>query len=117
MASQLSTRSDFAETFAIHVALKASLKSRQYDKQPSVRKAAETLCKELEAPRSIYGRQLQMLGLMEKGASIADLGRRLRCSRRTAFRYLNHLEEADIDIKLDGGKYFVGKGMVKLMRA
>ncbi|MFB3043963.1 MAG: helix-turn-helix domain-containing protein [Acidimicrobiia bacterium] len=34
-----------------------------------------------------------MIRLMEKGASIEALGRKLRCSRRTVFRYLNHLED------------------------
>ena len=117
MATQLSTRSDFAETFAIHLALKAALKSRQYNKHPGIRKAAEGLSRELESPRSIYGRQLLMIAVMEKGASIAQLGRKLRCSRRTAFRYLNHLEEAGISINLDGSKYYVDKGVVRMMRA
>jgi len=116
MATQLGTRSDFVETLAIHVALKQAIKAKQYDKNPSVKKAAEDLCKELESPKSIYGRQLQMINLMEKGATIADLGRKLRCSRRTAFRYLNHLEDAGIDIKLDDGKYIVDKAVLRLMR-
>ena len=117
MAGQLSTRSDFAETFAIHVGLKAALRSKQYDKTPEVKRAAERLCKELESERSIYGRQLKMVAGMAKGATLADLGRKLRGSRRTVFRYLNYLEEAGVSLKLSGGKYHVDKAVTRLLRA
>jgi biotin operon repressor len=117
MAGQLSARSEFTETLAIHVALKTALKAKRYDKTPEAKKAADQLCKELESERSIYGRQLKMINLMEKGASIAELGRKLKCSRRTAFRYLNHLESAGVSIKLEGSKYHVDKNVAKLLRA
>ncbi len=117
MASQLSSRSDFTETFAIHVALKQAVKGKQYDRIPAVKKAADTLCKELQGEKSIYGRQLKMINLMEKGVSIAELGRKLRCSRRTVFRYLNHLEDAGVPITLDGSKYNVDKSVTKMLRA
>ena len=117
MASQFSARSDFSEAFAIHVALKCALKSKQYDKNAAVKKAAEGLVKELESERSIYGRQLKLIGLMEKGATIADIGRKLRSSRRTVFRYLNHLEEAGVSLSLKNGKYHVDKGIARLLRA
>lgn len=116
MATQLSSRSDFTETFAIHVAVKAALKSKQYQKNPAVQKAAERLCKELEGERSIYGRQLKMIELMERGATLGEIGRKLRCSRRTVFRYLNHLEEAGISIKLDNNKYYIDKNVIKMLR-
>ncbi|MGB2985431.1 MAG: helix-turn-helix domain-containing protein [Phycisphaerae bacterium] len=116
MASQLSARSDFTETFAIHVALKAALKSKQYEKHAAVRSAAEQLCKELQSERSIYGRQLKMITLMEKGATLAEVGRKLRCSRRTVFRYLNHLEYAGISVTLDKNKYYVDKGVARMLR-
>lgn len=117
MASQLSSRSDFTETFAIHIALRSALKSKQYEKNAAVRKAAQKLCGELEGERSIYGRQLKMINLMEKGTTLAEVGRKLRCSRRTVFRYLNHLEEAGISITLRGNKYYVDKGVAKMLRA
>ena len=116
MASQLSARSDFTETFAIHVALRSALRAKQYEKNVAVKKAAETLCQDLQGERSIYGRQLKMINLMEKGASLAEIGRKLRCSRRTVFRYLNHLEDAGISIKLQGTKYHVDKGVVRMLR-
>ena len=116
MSTQLSARSDFTETLAIHVALKAAVKSKQYEKHVAVKKAAMKLCKELEGEKSIYGRQLKMISLMEKGASIAELGRRLRCSRRTAFRYLNYLEDAGISVTLEGGKYRVDRSVARMLR-
>lgn len=116
MASQLSARSDFTETLAIHVALKSALKAKKYAANAAVRHAAERLCKDLESERSIYGRQLKMLGLMEKGVTLVGLSRKLRCSRRTVFRYLNHLEDAGIALKLDGTRYFVDKGVMRMLR-
>jgi hypothetical protein len=116
MSTQLSARSDFTETFAIHLALKAALKAKKYEKNAAVKKAAARLCKELESEKSIYGRQLKMISLMAKGATIAELGRKLRCSRRTAFRYLNYLEEAGISVKLEGSKYHVDKGVTRMLR-
>ena len=117
MAGQLGARSEFTETFAMHVALKTALKAKRYDKNLEAKKAAQRLCKELESERSIYGRQLRMINLMAKGASIGELGRKLKCSRRTAFRYLNHLEDAGVSIVLQRGKYCVDKNVVALLRA
>ena len=117
MAGQLSSQSDFTETFAIHIALKAALKAKKYQGNGPVQKAAEKLCAELESERSIYGRQLEMLTLMEKGATLLGLSRKLHCSRRTVFRYLNHLEDAGIALELkDANKYFVDKGVTRLLR-
>lgn len=116
MAGQLSAKSDFTETFAIHVALKHALKSKRYEGTPEVRKAAEALCKDLEGEKSIYGRQLKMITAMEGGATIAELGRKLRSSRRTIFRYLNHLEDAGVSITLHDGKYRIEKSIAKMLR-
>lgn len=116
MANQLSASSDFTEMLAIHVALKAALKWKHYDKNPAVKKAALRLRKELEGDDSIFGRQLNMIGLMEKGVTVAELGRKLKSSRRTLFRYLNYLEDAGIDIRLDGTKYFVDKNVTRMLK-
>lgn len=116
MAGQLSATSDFTETLAVHAALKSALKGKVLDKNAAVRKAAASLCHELEGERSIYGRQLRMLDLMEKGTTLAELGKKLRCSRRTVFRYLNQLEEAGIPIKLDGAKYYVDEEVTRLLK-
>ncbi len=116
MANQLSSRSDLTETLAIHIALKAARKTGKFKEHAAVKKAADRLCSELESGRSIYGRQLKMIGLMEKGASLVDLSRKLRCSRRTVFRYLNHLEDAGIHLKLEGVKYHVDRGVARMLR-
>ena len=75
------------------------------------------LCKELEGEKSIYGRQLRMISLMEKGASIAGLVRKLRCSRRTVFRYLNYFEDAGVSVTLEDGKYCVDGNVARMIRA
>ena len=116
MSTQLGTRSEFTETLAIHLGLKAAIKSGQYEKNTAVKKAASRMCKDLEAEDSIFGRQVKMIRLMEKGATIGELGKRLRCSRRTAFRYLNHLEQAGVGVTLDDGKYHVDRTVAKLIR-
>ena len=116
MASQLSAQSDFTETLAVHVALKSALKTGRYQKHAAVRKAAEKLCNELEGESSIYGRQLKMIRLMRTGATLAEIGRKLRCSRRTVFRYLNHLEDSGISIDLDGTKYRVDRGVIRMLQ-
>ncbi len=117
MANQIGASSDFTETLAIHVALKAAVKSKQFDSNLAVKKAAQKLCKDMESEKSIFGRQVKMIKLMQQGASVADLGRKLKTSRRTLFRYLNYLEDAGIDIKLENNKYHVSKGVTKMLRA
>ena len=116
MASQLGRSSDFAATFAIHVALKAALKARKYKENVAVRRAAVNLTADLESGRSVYGRQLKMIGQMAKGATNVEMGRKLRASRRTIFRYLNQLEDAGISIELVGSKYYVDKGVTRMLR-
>ena len=117
MSSQLSLQSDFTESLAIHIALKNALKMKKFDKMPSVRKAADALCKDLGSDQSVYGRQLKMLSLMEKGASMMELYRKLKCSRRTLYRYLNEFEEAGVNIDLENEKYSTGKAVSQMLRA
>ena len=116
MATNVRNRSDFSETFAVHAALKHALSRKLFVGDARTQKAAATLVKSLEGDRSIYGRQLKMIGLMGKGASIQQMGKSLRCSRRTVFRYLNHLENAGIGVTLEGGKYRVPKSLLKLVK-
>lgn len=117
MSSQLNIQSDFRETFAIHIALKSALKAKKFSKLASVHKAADTLCKDLGSERSVYGRQLKMIGMLEKGATMADLHKKLKCSRRTIYRYLNEFEDAGLDIKLANEKYSVDKTVSQMLRA
>jgi CRP-like cAMP-binding protein len=115
MAEQTLNRSDFKETYAVHAALRSGLKSKLFVKDASAKKAAERLLKTLESEKTIYGRQCKMIRLMQKGATIAELQKGLNCSRRTVFRYFLDLENADINIRLEGAKYFVDKGLLQLV--
>ena len=116
MASQVSEGSDFTEAFAIHFALKKSLKAGHFRGSPAVKRAAERLCKDLQNERSVYGRQLKMIGMLEKGTTVTALGRKLRWSRRTVFRHLNHLEDAGLSVSLDDGTYRVGRSGSRMLR-
>lgn len=104
--------SDFIESLAVHAGLKLALKQRVFKNSPRARKSAEGLLASLESSRSTYGRQLKMLQLMQKGASVQTMGKSLRCSRRTVFRYLNHLENAGVEITLSGETYHVDPGLL-----
>ncbi len=115
MPTGILRRSDFKETYALHAALRHSLKTNLFGKDPGAKKSAERILKHLESDKSIYGRQRKMIKLMSKGATIAKLRKGLNCSRRTVFRYLVELENADIDIKLDGGTYRVDKSLLQLV--
>jgi biotin operon repressor len=116
MAANIRNRSDFTETFAVHAALKNALKSGVYRSDAKLRTAGQRLVKSLESEQSIYGRQIRMIQLMQKGASIEKMGKQLRCSRRTLFRYLNHLEMAGIDITLEGHEYKVSPDLLRVLR-
>ncbi len=115
MAIQALRKADFKETYAVHSALRAGLKSKLFSSDAGAKKAAEKMLKHLESEKSIYGRQCRMIRMMEKGASISQLRKGLSSSRRTIFRYFLDLEEAGIDIKLEGLSYRVDKGHLKLV--
>jgi response regulator of citrate/malate metabolism len=116
MAANLRNKSDFTETYAVHAALKQAVKSHLFKSDAKAQTAAQRLVKSLESERSIYGRQLKMIQLMRSGATIEKMGRQLRCSRRTLFRYLNHLEAAGIDIALEGREYKVDRSLLRAIR-
>ncbi len=109
-------RSDFLETYAVHAALRAGLKSSLYRQDKEADKAARKLLKHLESPKSIYGRQHRMIKLMQKGATVAQICKGLKCSRRTVFRYFHDLAAAGIEVEWDGNSYSVGNGIMQLVR-
>ncbi|MFQ5492089.1 MAG: HTH domain-containing protein [Phycisphaerae bacterium] len=113
MAKNVKNRADFTETFTVHASLRLARKQKLFAKDAKLQKTADRLIHELEGDRTIYGRQLRMVQLMQRGASVDSMGRKLRCSRRTVFRYLNHLEEAGVQITLDGSKYTVSGRLLK----
>jgi Helix-turn-helix domain of resolvase len=115
MAKQTLQRADFKETYAVHAALRSGLKGKLFSKDLAAQKAAKRLLGYLESDKSIYGRQCKMIKLMQKGATIAQLRKGLKCSRRTVFRYFHDLDDAGIEVALDGTVYSVSKGLLKLI--
>ena len=115
MAANVKNRSDFTETLVVHAALRLAAKQRIFAKDARLHKAAQRMMGELEGDRTIYGRQLRMLELMRRGVDIDTLRRKLRCSRRTIFRYLNHLEAAGVDIQLEGQQYRVSGKLLQAL--
>ena len=45
------------------------------------------------------------MALLKKGVTLEGMMKATGASRRTIFRYLNHFEEAGIDIVIDNGRY------------
>jgi len=113
MPTSISNRADFTQTLAIHAALRLAVKRKLFADQPHVRRAAQKLLAALEGDRTTYGRQIKMLDLMQSGATIDAMRRKLRCSRRTVFRYLNQLETAGVDLTLEGQTYRVSRALLK----
>jgi biotin operon repressor len=50
---------------------------------------------------------------MQDGVTIETMRRKLRCSRRTVFRYLNELEAAGVEISLQGQRYRVSGNLLR----
>jgi DNA-binding NarL/FixJ family response regulator len=113
MAKSYQNRSDFTETYAIHSALRFALSRNHFGKGDPIRRNAEKLVSALESDKTIFGRQLRMLEMMRKGVTIEGMCRRLHCSRRTVFRYLNHLESAGVEISLENGEYTVADNSLR----
>jgi hypothetical protein len=111
----MKTRSDFTATFTVHAALRLAKKHKLFAKDARLKKTVEKLLGDLESDRTIFGRQLKMLTMMKSGATVDDMRRKLRCSRRTVFRYLNHLEAAGVGITLEGQAYRVSSGLLKAL--
>ena len=61
----------------------------------------------MKSNKSVSGRHQQLLSILKKGATIGQMIKTTRSSRRTIFRYLNHLEEAGVGLELVNGKYRV----------
>jgi hypothetical protein len=116
MAVNMRNRADFAETFVVHAALKHALARKLFGGDVRAQNTAAALIKSLEGERSIYGRQLKMIGLMTKGASIQQIVKTLRCSRRTVFRYLAHLGGAGVVVELANGQYKAPADALKLVK-
>jgi hypothetical protein len=69
------------------------------------KKAAVGLIQQMKSNKSVSGRHQQLMSLLAKGATIEQLMKSTTTSRRTVFRYLNHFEDAGVEIQLTDGKY------------
>ena len=95
----------FMRTQTILRALKFSLAKGGFSKDAKQKKTATALVKQMQSTKSVSGRHLQLTSLLKKGASIKQMTKSTGASRRTVFRYLNHFEEAGIDLILEDGTY------------
>lgn len=95
----------FLQTQTILRALEFSLGKGAFGSNSRQKKAAQTLIKELKSNESVSGRHQQLLAFLKKGASVEQMMKVTGASRRTVFRYLNHLEEAGVDIQIEDGTY------------
>ena len=69
------------------------------------KKAALSLIRDMKSNTSLSGRHRQLRDMLKKGANIAEMIKATRSSRRTIFRYLNHFEDAGLEIVIEKGKY------------
>lgn len=99
--------SDFVQTRAVYMALEHALATRLFAQKPILKKAAETILRDLQREGSIFGREMKMIAAMRKGATLDEMSRRLRASRRTIYRYLSELHKAGVSTTLKDGCYHV----------
>jgi hypothetical protein len=95
----------FLETQTILRALEFAVAKGGFAGNARQKKAALNLIREMQSNRSVSGRHQQLVGMLKKGASIDQMIKATGASRRTVFRYLNHFEQAGLDIKIEEGKY------------
>jgi hypothetical protein len=99
----------FAETQTIIRALEFASAKGGFGTNKKQKQTAAALLKKLKSNRSVGGRHLKLVGVLKKGATIDEMIKATGSSRRTMFRYLNHLEEAGFDIIIVDGKYKLKK--------
>ncbi|MGB2987116.1 MAG: HTH domain-containing protein [Phycisphaerae bacterium] len=95
----------FLETQTILQALEFTLAKGGFGDDAKQKKAAAALLKDMKSTRSVSGRHQQLMTMLKRGATLGQMIKATGSSRRTIFRYLNHLEEAGLDIILVNGKY------------
>lgn len=97
-------RTSLDETQAVIQALEFAL-GRDGFATARQKKTAAALIRSMRSTDSVSGRHHQLMSLLKKGATIQQMIKASGTSRRTVFRYLNHFEEAGMDIVLIDGKY------------
>lgn len=98
-------RTSFLQSQTVIRSLEFALAKGGFGGDEEQKKTAQALLKEMRSARSLSGRHQQLSALLKKGASVDEMIKATSSSRRTVFRYLNHLEEAGLGLELSDGKY------------
>ena len=98
-------QTSFSQTQTILKALEFALAKNGFVGNGKQKKTAQALIRSMKSNESLSGRHQQLVGMLKKGATIDDMIKATGSSRRTVFRYLNHFEDAGVNITLVGGKY------------
>lgn len=97
-------KTSYAQTQAILRALEFAA-ARGGFTSPDQKKTALALIKSMRSTKSVSGRHQQLTSMLKKGATIDEMKKATGASRRTIFRYLNHLKEAGLNVSPRGGTY------------
>lgn len=101
--------SSYLQSQTVLKALEFALARGAFGSHAKQKKTAQTLVKEMKSNQSLSGRHEQLASMLAKGATVDQMMKATNASRRTVFRYLNHFEDAGMNIILDDGKYTLKK--------
>ena len=95
----------FVQTQTIIHALEFAISKGGFGRNQQQKRTAAALIKNMKSNTSVSGRHQQLVALLKKGVTLEGMMKAASASRRTIFRYLNHFEDAGIDIVIDNGRY------------
>jgi len=95
----------FLQTQTILRALEFAYAKGGFGSSAKQKKMAAALIQQMKSNKSVSGRHQQLMALLTKGATIEAMMKATDSSRRTIFRYLNHFEDAGVEIELVQGHY------------
>ena len=98
-------KTSFLQTQTILRALEFTLSKGGFGNNARQKRTATGLVKDMKSTKSVSGRHQQLRAMLKRGATLDQMIKATGSSRRTIFRYLNHFEDAGIDIVLADGKY------------
>lgn len=101
--------SSYVHSQTVLKALEFALTRGAFNGNAKQKKTAQAIVKEMKSNQSLSGRHEQLAALLSRGATVEQMMKAASASRRTIFRYLNHFEDAGLDIVLDDGKYTLKK--------
>lgn len=100
---------NFLESETVIRALEFALAKGGFGSNARQKKAAQSIIRGMNSPTSVSGKRRQITALLKKGATLNQMIKATHASRRTIFRYLNHFEDAGIELTLVNGKYRLAK--------